>query len=156
MCKWSISAAVGVLLTALAPSAYAQNAQIEGVVKDSSGGVIPGVTITARNVDTGFTRMGVTETGGEYRVPSLPPGRYSVVTELSGFTSETRPDIVLIIDQTAVINFTLKPAAISETVTVTGESPIVDITKSDVSTSVSTQQIDPFEPERMELVPTPK
>src|SRR5207237_3432213 len=55
--------------------------------------------------------------------------------------TETRPDIVLIIDQDAVINFTLKPAGVSEAVTVTGESPIVDTTRSDVSTSVSSQQI---------------
>jgi hypothetical protein len=129
------------LWTALATDAHAQNAQITGTVKDASGGVIPGASITARNVDTGFTRTGVTDSQGEYRLPSLPPGRYAVTTELSGFTTEARPDIVLIIDQTAIINFALRPAAIAETVTVTGESPIVDITRSDVSTSVSSQQI---------------
>src|SRR5947207_6470242 len=129
------------LWTALATDAYAQNAQITGTVRDSSGGLIPGATITARNVDTGFTRTGVTDAQGEYRLPSLPPGRYAVTTELSGFTTEARPDITLIIDQTAIIHFALRPAAISETVTVTGESPIVDVTRSDVSTSVSTQQI---------------
>jgi Carboxypeptidase regulatory-like domain/TonB dependent receptor len=142
MPKWSVGLAVVVLSLGLfASSAYAQNAQIAGVVKDSSGAVIPGATITARNVDTGFTRVAVTESGGEYRLPSLPPGRYAVTTELTGFSSESRPDITLIIDQTAVINFTLKPAAVSETVTVTGESPIVDTTKSDVSTAVNMEQI---------------
>src|SRR5207302_5480467 len=98
MSKWSIGAVVALVLTALAPSAYAQNAQIAGVVKDSSGAVIPGVTITARNVDTGLTRVAVTEATGDYRVPSLPPGRYAVTTELSGFSTETRPDITLIIE----------------------------------------------------------
>jgi len=126
---------------AFAAGAHAQNAQIAGTVRDTSGGVIPGATVTARNVDTGFMRTAVTDGQGEYRLPSLPPGRYAVATELAGFTTETRPDITLIIDQTATINFSLKPAAIAETVTVTGESPIVDITRSDVSTSVSTQQI---------------
>ncbi len=126
---------------ALAVPAYAQNAQVTGVVKDTSGAVIPGVTVTARNVETGLTRVAVTEANGDYRLPSLPPGRYSVSTELSGFSSETRPDITLVIDQTAIIHFTLKPAALSETITVTGESPIVDVTRSDVSTAVSTQQI---------------
>src|SRR5260221_9159030 len=124
-----------------AASAHAQNAQITGAVKDQSGAVIPGATITARNVDTGLTRVAVTDGVGEYRLPSLPPGRYAISTQLSGFSTETRPDITLIIDQTAIINFALKPAAIAETVTVTGESPIVDITRSDVSTSVSTRQI---------------
>jgi hypothetical protein len=133
-----LSIVIGILL---APSAFAQNAQITGSVKDSSGAIIPGATVTARNVDTGLTRTAVTEGSGEYRLPSLPPGRYSVAVELSGFSTETRPDIILIIDQTAILNFTLKPAAIAETVTVTGDSPIVDVTRSDVSTSVSTQQI---------------
>src|SRR5258707_1034215 len=125
----------------LAPAALAQNAQITGSVKDSSGAIIPGATVTARNVDTGLTRVAVTDGSGEYRLPSLTPGRYSVATELSGFSTETRPDIILIIDQTAILTFVLKPAAIAESVTVTGDSPIVDVTRSDVSTSVSTQQI---------------
>jgi outer membrane receptor protein involved in Fe transport len=126
---------------ALAAPAFAQNAQIAGTVKDSTGGVIPGATVTAKNTDTGLTRASVTDGSGEYRLLSLPPGRYSVTTELSGFSTETRPDITLVIEQTALINFTLKTATLSETVTVTGQSPIVDVTRSDVSTAVSTEQI---------------
>jgi len=141
MGKWLVGISLFVFFLVLAPSAFAQNAQITGTVKDSSGGMIPGATITARNVDTGLARVAVTDPNGDFRLPSLPPGRYSVSTELSGFSTETRPDIVLIIDQTAVINFSLKPAALSETITVTGESPIVDVSRSDVATSVSTQQI---------------
>jgi|SoiMethySBSTD1v2_1073268.scaffolds.fasta_scaffold110065_2 hypothetical protein len=141
MRTWFVGLLAIVIWILLAPSALAQNAQITGLVKDSSNAIIPGATVTARNVDTGLTRTAVTEGSGEYRLPSLPPGRYSVAVELSGFSTETRPDIVLIIDQTAILNFTLKPAAIAETVTVTGDSPIVDVTRSDVSTSVSTQQI---------------
>ncbi|MGH9141711.1 MAG: TonB-dependent receptor, partial [Vicinamibacterales bacterium] len=130
-----------VFMLGLAASAAAQNAQITGIIKDSSGGIIPGATVTARNVDTGLSRVGVTDGAGEFRLPSLPPGRYSLSAELSGFGTESRPDITLVIDQTAIINFSLKPATLSETVTVTGESPIVDVTRSDVSTSVSSQQI---------------
>lgn len=134
---------ISLLLLALlfSASAYAQNAQISGTLKDQSGGVLPGATVTAKNVETGLTRSATTEASGEYRVPALPPGTYTVSAELQGFSTEKRPDIVLIIDQDAVINFTLKPAALSEELTVTADSPIVDTTKSDVSTSVSTQQI---------------
>jgi outer membrane receptor protein involved in Fe transport len=140
MRKWIVVAsALAVLLAG--STAFAQNAQVSGTLKDQSGGVLPGVTITAKNVATGLARSAVTEPTGDYRVPALPPGIYTVTAELQGFGSETRPDIVLIIDQDAVINFTLKPAAVSEVLTVTGEAPIVDTTKSDVSTSVSTQQI---------------
>src|SRR3954471_23840487 len=141
MGKWPVRFAVLFCSLLWAGSAFAQNAQIAGAVKDSSGGIIPGATVTARNIENGLARVGVTDGAGEFRLPSLPPGRYSVSTELSGFSTETRPDITLIIDQTAIINFALKPASLAETVTVTGESPIVDVTRSDVSTSVSTQQI---------------
>jgi outer membrane receptor protein involved in Fe transport len=124
-----------------ASSAYAQNAQIIGIVKDSSGAVIPGATATAKNQATGLTRSEVTDATGAYRLVALPPGTYTLTIELQGFSTETRPDIVLVIDQTATIDITLKPAAVAETVTVTGESPVVDITASDVSTAVSTRQI---------------
>ena len=140
MRKWIVVASALVMLLT-GSSAFAQNAQVSGTLKDQSGGVLPGVTITAKNIETGLTRSAVTEASGEYRVPALPPGTYTVTAALNGFGTETRPDIVLIIDQDAVINFTLKPAALSEVLTVTGEAPIVDTTKSDVSTSVSTQQI---------------
>ena len=132
MRNWFVGFAAFLISIASASSAFAQNAQINGTVKDSSGAIIPGATVTARNLDTRPGRTGVTDAAGEFRLPSLPPGRYSVSTELSGFSTETRPDIVLIIDQTAIIHFALKPAALSETVTVTGESPIVDVTRSDV------------------------
>jgi carboxypeptidase family protein len=140
MPKWLVGLIV-VVSCVRAGSAYAQNAQVTGVVKDSTGAVLPGATVTARHVETGFTRTAVTESAGEYRLPSLPPGPYSVSVEMQGFNGETRPDIILVIDQTAIINFSLKLATVSETVTVTGESPIVDVTRSDVSTSISSEQI---------------
>jgi outer membrane receptor protein involved in Fe transport len=141
MRKRFVAMAVVSMLLAAASSLYAQNAQVTGQVKDSSGGVIPGATVSAKNQANGLTRTDVTDTAGNFRLVALPPGTYTVATELQGFSTETRPDIVLTIDQTATINFTLKPASVSETVTVTGESPVVDVTRSDVSTAMSTQQI---------------
>ena len=121
--------------------AAAQNAQIGGIVNDESGGVIPGASVTARNQDTGLARTSVADHTGTYRVAALPPGTYSLTVELAGFNTEVRSDILLAIDQTATINVTLKLAAVKETVTVTGESPIVDSTRSDVATSITSQQI---------------
>src|SRR5947209_19075386 len=95
MRNWLAGFTAFVFWLALAPSAFAQNAQITGIVKDSSGGIIPGATVTARNVENGLTRVGVTDSAGEYRLPSLPPGRYSVATELSGFSTEKRPQLLL-------------------------------------------------------------
>ncbi len=136
-----VSLGLCILSLMICSSAFAQNAQVSGTLKDQSGGVLPGATITAKNIATGLTRSTVSEATGEYRVPALPPGTYEVSATLQGFGTEKRSDVVLIIDQDAVINFTLKPAALSEELTVTADSPIVDTTKSDVSTSVSTQQI---------------
>ena len=85
----SAGLAAFVFWLALAPSAFAQNAQITGIVKDSSGGIIPGATVTARNVENGFTRVGVTDSAGEYRLPSLPPGRYWVCGRFHGATYES-------------------------------------------------------------------
>ena len=82
--------------------------------------------MTARNQETGLTRTDVSNDKGDYRLPALPPGIYKVTVELSGFNTESRPDILLTIDQTAVIPFSLKPATVAETVTVTGEAPIID------------------------------
>jgi outer membrane receptor protein involved in Fe transport len=122
-------------------SASAQNATVEGIVRDASGAVLPGATVTAKNEETGLTRTAVADGVGQYHVRALPPGRYTLVVELSGFTTEARQGVVLIIEQTAALDFTLKPAALAETLTVTGESPIIDTSRSDVATSVSTQQI---------------
>jgi hypothetical protein len=136
-----VSVAVLAALLFSAGTALAQNAQITGTLKDQSNAILPGVTVTAKNVATGLTRVATTDATGQYRLSALTPGTYEVTTGLSGFTSESRKDIVLVIDQSAIIDFTLKPAAIAETITVAGESPIVDTTKSDVSTAVSTDQI---------------
>src|SRR5262245_50987057 len=122
-------------------TAFAQNAQVTGTLKDASGGVLPGATVTARNEETGLTRTAVSESAGEYRLPALPPGRYTVTVDLQGFTTENRQNLILVIDQTAVVDFTLKPATLSETVTVTGDAPLVDTSVSTVATSVSNAQI---------------
>ena len=141
MRKWFLSVAFLVVFVAAGAPAYAQNAQITGVLKDSSGAVLPGVTVTARNQETGLTRMALSGPAGDYRLPALPPGTYTLTAELSGFSTEERPDILLVIDQTAQLDLVLRPASVAETVTVQGESPIVDTTASNVATSVSNEQI---------------
>lgn len=74
-----------VALTAAPAAAQTTNAVIAGVVADAQGGVLPGVTLTARNAETGFTRTVVTEGDGRYRLAGLPPGRYDLRAELQGF-----------------------------------------------------------------------
>ncbi len=124
-----------------ASSAFAQNAQVTGTVKDQTGGVMPGVTVTAKNNATGLTRTEVTDASGTFRLVALLPGSYTVTVEIQGFTAQTIPNVALAIDQTATLDFALKPANVSENVTVTGEAPIVDVTRSDVGTALTTAQI---------------
>ncbi len=134
--------AVGALLAIVySPNAYAQNAQVVGVVKDQTAGVMPGTTVTAKNQATGLVRTEVSDASGNYRLVALPPGTYTITAEIQGFNTETRSNIVLSIDQTATLDFTLKPATMSETVNVTAETPVVDVTRSDVGTALSTRQI---------------
>jgi len=121
--------------------ALAQNAQVEGTVKDETGAVLPGAAVTATNQETGLSRTATANSDGSYRIPALPPGLYTVKCELAGFQTRTLTDIILTIQQTVIQNLVMKVAQIEETVTVTGESPIIDTARSDVATAVSTQQI---------------
>ncbi len=115
---------------------------IVGAVSDAQGGVLPGVTLTARNADTGMTRTTVTEGDGKYRLAGLPPGRYDIRTELSGFAPVEVKDITLTIGLEVARNITLQLQGVQESLTVTGASPVVETTKTDVSGVITQQQID--------------
>ncbi|HEU4786189.1 MAG TPA: carboxypeptidase-like regulatory domain-containing protein, partial [Gemmatimonadaceae bacterium] len=123
------------LLVALAASgpAFAQsqaiNGTIEGTVVDSSGAVLPGVTVTITNTDTGATRSVVTNESGVYRAPLLSLGTYRVTAELAGFKSFEQKGITLAAGQVAVINVTLGVGQMSEVVSVTANSSVVDLAK---------------------------
>lgn len=125
-----VLAALVALLFAGALPAHAQsqaiNGTIEGAVTDSSGGILPGVTVTVTNTDTGTTRVVVTNERGFFRAPLLPLGTYTVRAELEGFKAFEQVGIGLSAGQAAVINVQLGVGALSETVSVTAEAPIVD------------------------------
>ena len=110
--------------------AFAQlpTATILGVVKDSSGAVVPGATLTARNVETGQTRTAVSAADGSYRFSALPVGSYEVRVEQSGFQAAVRSGLTLTVGQEAVINFSLEVGAVTQTIAVTGEAPLVNTT----------------------------
>ena len=116
-----------VLLLA-APVLAQSTATLLGTVSDTSGGVLPGVTVTARHIATGLERTVVSAGEGTYRIPALPVGAYEIRVELEGFRSELRTGITLTVGQEAVINFALEVGALTETLTVTGEAPLVNTT----------------------------
>ena len=111
--------------------------EIEGVVMDAQQAVLPGVTVTVQNVSTGLTRTTATDQNGRYVISALPPeGRYSLKVEISGFASEIRSNMEFNAGQRAVLNFTLKLSNVQETVTVAGESPMVQTTSAEVSSTI--------------------
>lgn len=112
-----------------AAQSTAINGSIEGVISDESGAVLPGVTVTVTNLDTGDTRVVVTNESGLYRAPLLPLGRYKVEAELQGFKKLEQTGINVSAGQTAVISIKLGVGAVTETISVTADAPLVDLGK---------------------------
>ena len=119
------------LAAAPAPMAGAQPAQtgtVAGAVADASGGVLPGVTVTITSQERGVTRSTVTDVNGRYTFPSLAIGSYTVETSLSGFAPVKLTDNLVETEKTTNVPVTLKVGGLTDSVTVTGETPIVDLT----------------------------
>jgi hypothetical protein len=135
-------AALFVLAASAAAWAQGPTARIEGFVKDEQGAVLPGVTMTLRNQQSGVTRTIVTEADGRYAFPALAPGRYTLQAQLSGFAVQEVRDIALSIGFEHRQDFGLKVQALQETLTVTGEAPVVDTTKAEISGVVTREQIE--------------
>ena len=99
---------------------------INGKVADSSGGVLPGVTVTVTSPSMMGVQNAVTDASGNYRFPALPPGTYTVTFELPGFNTLKRENIQISMGFSAAVNVELAVASLQETVTVTGDSPVID------------------------------
>jgi len=129
--------------TVLAPiAAYAQ-ASITGVVKDTSGAVLPGVTVEVSSPALiEKTRSTVTDGSGLYQIISLPPGSYAVTFTLTGFNTVKREGVELTGSFIATINGEMKVGAIAETITVTGETPLVDVQSAAVQKVVTKEVVD--------------
>ena len=119
----------------------ATTAEINGRVVDGQGGVLPGVTVTAKNDATGYTRSAVTNENGFFGLPLMPPGSYEVVMELAGFQSSSRR-VQLTVGATVTLNNALQLAGVSETVSVTAGAPLVETTTSIRTTTVGEEAID--------------
>jgi carboxypeptidase family protein len=114
---------------------------VSGTVRDASGAVLPGVTVTVTQTDTGFTRAVVTEGGGTYVVPNLPTGPYKLEASLQGFRSYVQTGIVLQVNGNPTINVTLAIGDVAETISVEGAAPLVDVRGAGISEVVDNQRI---------------
>src|SRR5436305_2384776 len=136
-------AAIAVLIVLQPCLAFAQTATgtIVGVVKDTSGALIPGVSITVKHTDTGQTRTAISSDSGSYNVPLLPVGAYELTTTMPGFKQQVRTGINLVIGQQAVIDLTLEVGAAAEQITVSEEAPLVNTTLSSTSGLITEAQV---------------
>lgn len=138
---------VGACLVLVSPASAQQNAGIIGEITDESGAVLPGVTVTATSPSLQVPSVSaVTDAKGEYRISPLPIGTYTVEFSLPGFGTVKREGVRLTVGFTAKIDLPLKIGALEESVTVSGQSPVVDTQ----STAATTQ----FTRETIELIPT--
>jgi len=135
----------GVLVILLTgANAWAQagsTAQISGTVRDSSGGVLPGVDVTATQTETGQKRNAVTEADGSYSIPNLPTGPYKVEATLQGFRSFVQTGIVLQVGASPVINVTMAVGQVAETITVQASTPLVETKNLGVGQVMTNKQV---------------
>src|SRR5262249_27751347 len=129
-------------LAAPAPAAaQIDQGRLTGTVKDAQGGVLPGVTVTAKSPALIGTRSVVTEATGTYSLASLPTGEYELTFELAGFQSFKRSNIQLNLGQIITIDAAMQVAALQESVTVSGASPVVDMQNTAVGTDFKADKL---------------
>jgi Carboxypeptidase regulatory-like domain/TonB dependent receptor len=129
------------LLLPSSSMAQSSSANLTGTIKDTSGGVLPGVSVSARNVATNETRTTVSETDGLYRITSLPRGTYNVKAELPGFKTLEKSGVLLTVGETVRLDFTLDVGQVAETIQVQGQSPLVNTEEGRLSYLVDEKRV---------------
>ncbi len=142
MCWSSVVRRLFVVCVALlVPAAvFAQEATLTGTITDSTGGVLPGVVVTAVSTTTGNRFEGVTDERGLYRIPARP-GVYTLRAELQGFRAVTREGLTLLVGQVATVNLPMLEATATETITVTAEAPLLSVATSNLGGNVDPTQV---------------
>jgi outer membrane receptor protein involved in Fe transport len=138
---WLGCAALAFVLFAMPAVAQETRGSIEGTIKDSTGGVLPGVTITATSTG-GVSQSTVSDARGVYRFPAVVPGTYVVKSALSGFNEAKVEAVLVTIGNALTINLTLTPTGVAESLTVTAAMPVVDVKQSAVTQVVTADTID--------------
>src|ERR1051325_1824753 len=133
---WIVAAAV--MLATTVPAFGQATSTFNGRVVDNSDAVLPGVTVTVTNTATGVVRTTVTNAEGQYLLPGLEPGTYEVKTELGGFATSMRDNVRLGVNATLTVDFKLALAGVNETLTVTGEAPLIEPTQSKAANTIRT------------------
>ena len=138
-----ISAFVVALVLALGGLAGAQSitGTIQGTVTDNQGGVVPGATVLVRNVDTNVSREITTDAEGVFRFLNMPVGNYELEVQLTGFSKYVRSGLTLALNQTAVVDVEIRPAALTEVVEVRADAPIINTRNAEVGVRFDTTRV---------------
>ena len=129
------------LLFALPAAAQEQRGSIDGVVRDSSGGVLPGATVEAHSSGSGVLTT-VSDASGTYRFPSVLPGVYEITANLASFKPSKVSNVIVQLGSIKSVDFALALASVTETVTVTAVEPLVDVKSSARSTNTRAAQVE--------------
>src|SRR5437773_7047227 len=132
--------AVVLFLVAIPLAAQTVTGTLQGIVTDRGGSALPGVTVTARNMETGYERVTLSNEKGYYSAPFLPVGKYRVSAELSGFGTATLNNVGIELNTTTVKNFAIAPQ-MAETVTVNAEAPHIDVTDAEIKQTMTAKEI---------------
>jgi len=134
--------ALALAMVPISSDAQVSTFDLSGTVKDDQGGVLPGVSVTVRNAQTGVTRTVTTDTVGLYYFAALPPqGAWDLSVELAGFTTHRREGLRYAANTKPIINVTLTVGTVAETVTVVGETALLDTGQAMKALSISQEQI---------------
>jgi outer membrane receptor protein involved in Fe transport len=134
---------VGISITSsIAAFSQAVNATLVGTVTDASGAVVSGAHVVIKEKSTGITHTVATNESGNYVVANLPPGSYDVTSQMQGFKSATRSAVAIEVNSTVRVDFSLKPGAEGETITVTEMAPILETDRADVGTKIEMKQVE--------------
>ena len=140
MARWIRPLFIVAVLLGLPAAGLAQEAVLTGTVTDSTGAVLPGVTVTALNEATGNTFIAVTDGTGAYRIPARV-GAYRISAELQGFTTVQRTGVQLLVGQTIGVDLQMNPSTIQETVTVSAEAPLIEVNTSSLGGNIDPAQV---------------
>jgi carboxypeptidase family protein/TonB-dependent receptor-like protein len=137
-----VSGAAVILLSVVPLFGQSATAEFNGIVVDQSGAVLPGTTITLTHESTGLAREVVSSETGRFVLPAVRPGVYTVKAALSGFQTQARTGVRILVGQAVTLTFTMPLGTLTDQVTVTGEAPLIEVTQTTLGSSLTTEDIE--------------
>jgi len=126
--------------------------EFNGTVVDQSGGALPSVTVTVTQEETGLVRTVTTNDTGRFVLPAMQPGLYALRAELSGFQTQIRTGLRLVVGQAITLTFTLPVGTLADQITVTGEAPLIEVTQTTLGSSLTTRDIESLPTQGREML----